>query len=90
MRIVYKYDSLGNFVEPVEIADTASIPKNCTDKPLPQPNYKPVFKNGAWVETGTPPAHPPAVPSPVEELQRQTAQLNADLAAFMDYVFGGA
>ena len=97
MKQVYKYDSAGAYLEPVLIDDSASIPKNCTDKPLPQPNYKPVFKNGAWVETGTPPAPPPAVPSPVEvlqaendELKRQTAQLNSDLAAFMDYVFGGA
>ena len=90
MKQVYKYDSAGNYVEPVLIDDSASVPKSCTDKPLPQPNYKPVFKNGAWVETGTPLAPPPAEPSPIDELKRQQAQLNADLAAFMDYVFGGA
>jgi hypothetical protein len=90
MKTVYKYDAVGNYVEPVEIADSAPTPSNCTTKPLPQPNYKPVFKNGAWVETSTPPAPPPAEPSPIDELKRQQAQLNADLAAFMDYVFGGA
>lgn len=51
MKQVYKYDSAGNYVEPVLIDDNASIPKSCTDKPLPQPNWKPVFKNGVWVET---------------------------------------
>lgn len=29
------------------------IPENSTELPLPQPNWKPVFKDGVWVETIT-------------------------------------
>ena len=78
MKQVYKYDSVGNYVEPVLIEDTAPIPAKCTDKPLPQPNYKPVFKNGAWVETGTPP--PTQVPNTsVEDSLAQTQEDVADI-----------
>ena len=76
MKQVYKYDSLGNYVEPVLIEDNASIPKNCTDKPLPQPNYKPVFKNGAWVETGT----PPPAPDPKPSVEDTLVQMEKDIA----------
>jgi hypothetical protein len=49
MREVYKYDGNGNFIEPVLIFDEQEIPFRCTDQKLPQPNYKPVLLNGAWV-----------------------------------------
>ncbi|PFP30271.1 hypothetical protein COJ96_06045 [Bacillus sp. AFS073361] len=68
MKQVYKYDSAGKYVEPVLIADGAPIPANCTDKPLPQPNWKPVLKNGAWVETGTPPSAPTPKPTVEQEI----------------------
>lgn len=29
------------------------IPENSTELPLPQPNWKPVFQDGKWVETIT-------------------------------------
>ncbi|AZU61085.1 hypothetical protein [Neobacillus mesonae] len=100
MKQVFKYDSNGNYVEPVLIEADAPLPKNCTDKPLPQPCWKPVFKNGAWVETATEsernPSPPPIELSPTEilqaendDLKRQMAQLNADFSAFMDYIFSG-
>lgn len=80
MKQVYKYDSAGNYVEPVLIADSAPIPANCTDKPLPQPNWKPVFKNEAWVETATEaernPPSPPLQPSVEESL----VQMEKDVA----------
>jgi hypothetical protein len=56
---VYKYDSEGMYVEPILIEtnddDTYELPKNCTDKELPQPNYKPIFDKelNKWVETIT-------------------------------------
>jgi hypothetical protein len=78
MKQVYKYDSLGNYVEPVLIEDNASIPKNCTALPLPQPNFKPVFKNGAWVETGTPspaPAPKPSVEDTLVQMEKDVADL---------------
>jgi hypothetical protein len=56
---VYKYDENGRYVEPVEIEinedGTYILPENCTDKPLPQPNYYPVYDHelGDWMETIT-------------------------------------
>jgi hypothetical protein len=76
MKQVYKYDNNGNYVEPVLIADNTPIPANCTDKPLPQPNWKPVFKNGAWVETGT----PPPAPAPQPSVEEKLTQLDQDVA----------
>ncbi|PEA53441.1 hypothetical protein CON64_18540 [Bacillus pseudomycoides] len=29
------------------------IPENSTELPLPQPNWKPIFKDGKWIETIT-------------------------------------
>lgn len=57
MLQVYKYDSNGNYIEPVSIDVDENgkyvLPENCTDLPLPQPNWKPLFQNGNWVETIT-------------------------------------
>ncbi|WP_257207390.1 hypothetical protein [Bacillus wiedmannii] len=33
--------------------DVYDIPDNATEIPLPQPNWKPVFKDGKWIETIT-------------------------------------
>ncbi|PEL14589.1 hypothetical protein CN599_28470, partial [Bacillus wiedmannii] len=33
--------------------DVYDIPDNATELPLPQPNWKPVFKDGKWIETIT-------------------------------------
>ena len=33
--------------------DVYDIPDNATEQPLPQPNWKPVFKDGKWIETIT-------------------------------------
>ena len=99
MKEVYKYDSVGNYVEPVRIEDGTPIPQNCTDKPLPQPNWKPVFKNGVWVETGSAP--PPPAPTPtvedqladkdlqIREVRTYAQQLNDDFAALAEFVTNG-
>lgn len=56
---VLKYDNEGKYVEPVLIEanddGTYELPENCTVKPLPQPNWKPVFNEvlNDWVETIT-------------------------------------
>jgi hypothetical protein len=57
MKQVYKYDNNGEFLEPVIIFpddnDEYIVPEDCTEKPLPQPNYKPKFDKqlNDWVET---------------------------------------
>jgi hypothetical protein len=59
MLEVYKYDENGRYIEPVLIEanedGTYTIPENCTDKPLPQPNWNPVFdfESDDWVEMTT-------------------------------------
>lgn len=58
MRIVaYRFNSKGEYVEPVYIypneEDEYVLPENCTLEELPQPNWKPVFIDGRWVETVT-------------------------------------
>ena len=80
MKQVYKYDSAGNYVEPVLIADNAPIPASCTDKPLPQPNWKPVFKNGAWSETATESERNPPAPPPQPSVEEKLEQMDKDVA----------
>lgn len=56
MKQVYKFDNQGRFVEPIVIFPTDGvykIPSDCTDKSLPQPNWKPVFNGAKWEETIT-------------------------------------
>lgn len=55
MKIIYKYDSNGNYVPGGDLVldDGAEIPASYTDKPLPIPNWKPVFVYGEWDETIT-------------------------------------
>ncbi len=68
MKQVYKYNDQGKFVEPVIIIPNGDgeyeLPDNCTDVPLPQPNWKPVFDTvkKEWIETIT--------QEELEELQR--------------------
>jgi hypothetical protein len=53
MKQVYRFDTNGQYLEPVLLDDDQSIPNDCTYISLPQPNWKPVFNNGNWVETAT-------------------------------------
>lgn len=56
MLQVYKYDENGTYIEPIILEpneeDEYVLPENCTDKPLPQPNWKPIFDKvkNEWVE----------------------------------------
>ncbi|MBZ4223079.1 hypothetical protein LAE98_13505 [Bacillus wiedmannii] len=55
----YKYPIYGNEEVQYEeedvigYKDVYDIPDNATEIPLPQPNWKPVFKDGKWIETIT-------------------------------------
>lgn len=73
MKQVYKFDGNGNYIEPVILEDSASIPSNCTNKTLPQPNWKPKFNGTEWVETATEEEMlPPLIElSPMEKLQQE-------------------
>jgi hypothetical protein len=57
MLRVLKFDNYGNFIGLDFISPNANneydIPENCTEKELPQPNYKPRFDSelNEWVET---------------------------------------
>ncbi|MEH7511597.1 hypothetical protein V7146_02450 [Gottfriedia acidiceleris] len=98
MKQVYKFDEDGNYIEPVLIGDDEPIPSDCTELELPQPNYKPVFKDGSWVETITKEEleeiqNKPQAKSDFEALKEENAALkqqvmqqNDDMQAFMDYI----
>ncbi|HHT7143116.1 TPA: hypothetical protein ACTZ34_005071 [Bacillus cereus] len=55
----YEYPKYGNIEVQYEeedvigYEDVYDIPDNATELPLPQPNWKPVFKDGKWIETIT-------------------------------------
>lgn len=80
MKQVYRFNDQGQYIEPVVIADNVPIPASCTDKPLPQPNWKPVFKNGAWVETATADERNPPAPAPQPSVEEKLAQMEHDVA----------
>lgn len=81
MKQVYRFDDQGHYKEPVMIQEWQQIPSDCTDKELPQPNWKPVFQNGEWIETATEEEkNPVIIPKPsVEETLVQMEQDVADL-----------
>lgn len=102
MKQVYMFDSEGKFIEPVIIYPDEEgnyiIPDDCTNQELPQPNWKPVFKDGKWVETITDEElaelSKPPEPTEIEllkkeneNLKQQLAQTNNDLQGFMDFYF---
>lgn len=56
MKLAHRYNmETGEFIENVMLYPDDQgeylIPRDCTDIPLPQPNWKPIFQNGDWVET---------------------------------------
>jgi hypothetical protein len=53
MKQVFKFDSDGRYIEPVLLQNDQTIPFDCTNQPPPQPNWKPIFINGQWIETAT-------------------------------------
>lgn len=77
MSIYYKYDENGNFIEPVKERGP-----NCTDIPLPEPNWKPVFDKtqNKWVETAPEEPQPPIeTPSELDIVKKQLADLGFEL-----------
>lgn len=58
-KIVHSWDQDFSYKEDVEIFPNEvgefEIPENCTDVPLPQPNWKPIFdtEKNKWIETIT-------------------------------------
>lgn len=88
MKIAYKHDSDGYYLEPIEIYpidDEYSLPPNATFVPLPQPNWKPKFNGEEWIETITEeelnhvkkPVNPDEDKSEIELLKEKNAILEA-------------
>jgi hypothetical protein len=91
--IVYRYDENGFYVEPVHVEDGQQpIPINCTDQPLPQPNYKPQFSNGSWVETLTQEEIDALLNTPKPKSELEVLKENQGLMqkALDDLILGGA
>lgn len=57
MKEAYRYDNTGKYIEPVLVYPNEKggydLPENCTFEQAPQPNWKPVFMNGKWIETAS-------------------------------------
>lgn len=99
MKQVYKYDENGLFLEPIVIYPNESglyvIPNDCTDKELPQPNWKPVFDKikKVWVDKITEKekeALANFIPekSEVELLREENAQLNLAIIDLYEILMG--
>lgn len=95
MKQVYRFGNQGTFIEPVIIRDGEAIPVDCTDKELPQPNWKPVFDKvkKIWVETITETEKQQLtnVEQPkteVEILREETAQLNLAIIDLYEILMG--
>ncbi|CEG26018.1 hypothetical protein [Bacillus sp. B-jedd] len=89
--IAHKYDTkTGAWMpgEELQLKEGQEVPKGFTNKPIPQPNWKPVFINGAWVETATEeeknPALPPPALSEVEQLRLENEALRQRDAKMQD------
>lgn len=84
MKLLSRFNVNGEYVESVMIEDDEQIPADCTEIELPQPNWKPVFQNGGWVETITQDElnaiknTPPAL-SEIEQMQKDQADLTFQL-----------
>lgn len=95
MRQVYKYDSEGNYKEPIMIEDNEPIPPNCTDKELLQPNWELVFDKAKneWIETITDTEKEALTnieqpKTEIEILREENAQLNLAVIDLYEILMG--
>ncbi|MBT2723042.1 hypothetical protein [Bacillus sp. ISL-46] len=79
MKQVYRFNEKGHYVEPVMIQDGQKLPFDCTEKELPQPNWKPIFNGVEWVETATEEEMNPPV-SLQPNVEEQLVQMEQDVA----------
>lgn len=79
MKQVYKHDENGRYIEPVLLEDNDPIPPDCTERHLPQPNWKPVFNGTEWVETATDAEKNPVF-TPQPSVEEQLVQMEQDVA----------
>jgi hypothetical protein len=81
---VYRFNDKGHYIEPVLLEEGEEIPSDCTEKELPQPNMKPVFKDGEWVEIMSDEEideilNQPIPKSEIDILKEENAQLTLDI-----------
>jgi hypothetical protein len=91
MKQVYKFDDKGQYLEPVIVYDD-KLPFDCTDKEPPQPNWKPVFKDGEWVETATYEEMNPTVvvvKSEMDIVKEQNEDLNLQIITLWETLIDG-
>ena len=84
MKQAYKYNQEGKYMEPVIIYPDENgeyvLPENCTFAELPQPNWKPLFINGTWVETATEEEKNPPLSPPQPTVEETLVQMEQDVA----------
>lgn len=96
MKQVYRFDDAGQYLEPVLIGENDPLPADCTEKPLPQPNWKPIFNKTkkAWVETITEEekqtiANVEQPKSELEIVKEQNAELNLQIIEIWETLING-
>ncbi|MFB6728998.1 hypothetical protein ACMZ5A_25760 [Bacillus mobilis] len=91
----YEYPVYDNIEVPYEeedvigYKDVYDIPDNATEIPLPQTNWKPVFKDGKWIETITQEEldemNKPQIPQP-SELDKLKGELEVTKVAMAEFI----
>jgi hypothetical protein len=98
VKQVYRFNEKGEYIEPVLIFPDKdgnyNIPEDCTDKPLPQPNWRPIFdkEKGEWIETITQEELEQLQSRPQEQaisLEELKERINLMQSALDDLILGG-
>ena len=69
MKMVYRIDENGYFMEDVILKQGEEIPSDCVTERPPQPCYKPRWTGTEWIDEGEPPGPKPKPPTYEERLE---------------------
>lgn len=98
--ILHKYNENGEWVPSEDILLTPdengdiSIPDGYTDLEIPVPNWKPILKDGAWIESITDEEknallNPPKVETVIDVLKKQNEDLNLQIIDLWETLISG-
>lgn len=96
MKTLYKYDNKGNWVPtgdkdiPPDKDGQYTIPPWYTDVPVPQPCWRPVFKDGKWEETATEEEMHAIIPITQPSVEEKLVMMEKDVAdLWYSFMMGG-
>lgn len=92
--IAYKYDkNSGAWIpgEEIILDSKETLPPNYTKIPVPQPCWKPVYKDGLWVETATEEErNPPQDSQTMPSIEDKLVMMEKDVAdLWYSFMMGG-